>query len=100
VWLNNRQAGRCVTFQQCSLSLNGTNVLRGQIPFLQCSHNDKSIRPPTVTGDDACKCFLMVLRMLCTKLLDCLAAGMVPCNQWLFACVFGWTGMEWMLQTG
>lgn len=86
--------GTKIYFQPCSLSVNGTNVNRGQIPELYYSVN--RVRPKIRKDADEqqlTKWFLLVLRLMSIKLLDCLSTGLLSCSSWLFSTVFGWANV-------
>uniref|UniRef100_A0A915PSJ6 RCR-type E3 ubiquitin transferase n=1 Tax=Setaria digitata TaxID=48799 RepID=A0A915PSJ6_9BILA len=71
--------GSRMHFESCSLSLNGTSLSRGQIPFVLYSIQDdeNSIIQQLADPEQLANWFLLLVRMLSSKMSDQIAAGNV-----------------------
>ncbi|VBB27565.1 unnamed protein product [Acanthocheilonema viteae] len=64
-------------FESCSLSLNGTSLSRGQIPFVLYSVQDdeSGVIQQLANPEQLANWFLLLIRMLSSKISDLIAAG-------------------------
>lgn len=83
-----------ITFEMCSLSLNGTNITRGQIPSLLVS-----IEMPLPPGEkeldkeDMQKQFMQCFKLVINKLINLIQIGKVVLNRSLLNNLFGWAAI-------
>ncbi|VDK87337.1 unnamed protein product, partial [Litomosoides sigmodontis] len=69
--------GSRMHFESCSLSLNGTSLSRGQIPFVFYSiqDDDSSVIQQLANPEQLANWFLLLIRTLSSKVSDLIAAG-------------------------
>ncbi|CAG9534611.1 unnamed protein product [Cercopithifilaria johnstoni] len=69
--------GSRMHFESCSLSLNGTSLSRGQIPFVLYSVQDdeSGVIQQLANSEQLANWFLLLIRMLSSKMSDLIAAG-------------------------
>ncbi|VDO25358.1 unnamed protein product, partial [Onchocerca flexuosa] len=69
--------GSRMYFESCSLSVNGTSLSRGQIPFVLYSIQDdeSGVIQQLANPEQLANWFLLLIRMLSSKMSDLIAAG-------------------------
>ncbi|VIO97478.1 B-box zinc finger family protein [Brugia malayi] len=69
--------GSRMHFESCNLSLNGTSLSRGQIPFVLYSIQDdeSDVIQQLANPEQLANWFLLLIRMLSSKISDLIAAG-------------------------
>uniref|UniRef100_A0A1I7W188 RCR-type E3 ubiquitin transferase n=1 Tax=Loa loa TaxID=7209 RepID=A0A1I7W188_LOALO len=69
--------GSRMHFESCNLSLNGTSLSRGQIPFVLYSIQDdeSSVIQQLANPEQLANWFLLLIRMLSSKMSDLIATG-------------------------